>query len=77
MRNKDNSLIIYENSQCGTPLIRLGWNKQDRMYMATIILGSPKVVVLDIRRLAVPVTEFNRHSKIDYTPIARKAAIGE
>lgn len=47
------------------------------MYMATIILGSPKVVVLDIRRLVVPVTEFNTHRKIDYTPIARKAAIGE
>lgn len=34
------------------------------MYMATVILGSPKVVVLDIRCPVGPVAEPNRHSKI-------------
>uniref|UniRef100_K3YZ85 Uncharacterized protein n=1 Tax=Setaria italica TaxID=4555 RepID=K3YZ85_SETIT len=44
-----------------TPLVRLGWNKQDPRYMATIIMDSPKVVVLDIRYPTLPVVELHRH----------------
>jgi WD repeat-containing protein 68 len=43
------------------PLVRLGWNKQDPRYMATIIMDSPKVVVLDIRYPTLPVVELHRH----------------
>ena len=47
-RDKEHSTIIYEAPQ-GTPLMRLGWNKQDPRYMATVLMDSMKVVVLDIR----------------------------
>jgi DDB1- and CUL4-associated factor 7 len=76
LRDKEHSTIIYEsgsggsgsNSTAGdggaaspTPLVRLGWNKQDPRYMATIIMDSPKVVVLDIRYPTLPVVELHRH----------------
>ncbi|XP_073121068.1 uncharacterized protein [Henckelia pumila] len=49
LRDKEHSTIIYESSEPDTPLVRLGWNKKDPRYMATIIMDSSKVVVLDIR----------------------------
>ncbi|KAJ0798677.1 putative transcription factor WD40-like family [Helianthus annuus] len=55
------STIIYESSEPDTPLVRLGWNKQDPRYMATIIMDSAKVVVLDIRFPTLPVVELQRH----------------
>lgn len=61
LRDKEHSTIIYESSEPDTPLVRLGWNKQDPRYMATIIMNSPKVVVLDIRFPTLPVVELQRH----------------
>ncbi|CAA6662951.1 unnamed protein product [Spirodela intermedia] len=62
LRDKEHSTIIYESSDpADTPLVRLGWNKQDPRYMATIIMDSPKVVVLDIRYPTQPVVELHRH----------------
>lgn len=61
LRDKEHSTIIYESPQPETPLFRLGWNKQDSRYMATILMDSPKVVVLDIRRPTVPLAELQRH----------------
>ncbi|KAK9117771.1 hypothetical protein Sjap_016718 [Stephania japonica] len=62
LRDKEHSTIIYESSDpVDTPLVRLGWNKQDPRYMATIIMDSPKVVVLDIRFPTLPVVELHRH----------------
>ncbi|KQJ99664.1 hypothetical protein BRADI_3g44580v3 [Brachypodium distachyon] len=75
LRDKEHSTIIYESSSGSgsnsaasdggalspTPLVRLGWNKQDPRYMATIIMDSPKVVVLDIRYPTLPVVELHRH----------------
>ncbi|KAH0866339.1 hypothetical protein HID58_083550 [Brassica napus] len=61
LRDKEHSTIIYESSEPDTPLVRLGWNKQDPRYMATIIMDSAKVVVLDIRFPALPVVELQRH----------------
>ena len=55
--NKEPSTIIYESSEPDTPLIRLGWNKQDSKYMATIIMDSAKVVVLNIRFSTFPIVE--------------------
>lgn len=57
LRDKEHSTIIYESPQPETPLLRLGWNKQDPRYMATILMDSFKVVVLDIRFPTLPVAE--------------------
>jgi DDB1- and CUL4-associated factor 7 len=42
-RDKEHSTIIYESGDGGAPLLRLGWNKQDPRYMATILMDSSKV----------------------------------
>ncbi len=42
-RDKEHSTIIYESGDGGSPLLRLGWNKQDPRYMATILMDSSKV----------------------------------
>ncbi len=44
-RDKEHSTIIYESSEPNTPLLRLGWNKQDPRYMATILMDSSKARV--------------------------------
>lgn len=61
LRDKEHSTIIYESSQPDTPLLRLAWNKQDLRYMATILMDSNKVVILDIRSPTMPVAELERH----------------
>jgi len=61
LRDKDHSTIIYESPQPDSPLLRLGWNKQDPRFMATILMDSSKVVVLDIRYPTLPVAELQRH----------------
>mmetsp|Transcript_20620 Transcript_20620/g.62103 ORF Transcript_20620/g.62103 Transcript_20620/m.62103 type:complete len:340 (-) Transcript_20620:848-1867(-) len=63
LRDKEHSTIIYESGDGGTPLLRLGWNKQDPRYMATLLMGSSKVVVLDIRFPTLPVAELQRHQQ--------------
>ncbi|KAG0557477.1 hypothetical protein M758_11G129700 [Ceratodon purpureus] len=62
LRDKQHSTIIYESPQPDSvPLLRLGWNKQDPRYLATILMDSSKVVILDIRFPSVPVSELQRH----------------
>ncbi|OVA04682.1 WD40 repeat [Macleaya cordata] len=61
LRDKEHSTIIYESPQPDTPLLRLAWNKQDLRYMATTLMDSNKVVILDIRSPTVPVAELDRH----------------
>lgn len=62
LRDKQNSTIIYESPQPDSaPLLRLGWNKEDPRFMATILMDSSKVVILDIRYPTVPVSELQRH----------------
>nr|QYO90093.1 transparent testa glabra 1 [Sicyos edulis] len=61
LRDKEHSTIIYESPQPDTPLLRLAWYKQDLRYMATILMDSNKVVILDIRSPSVPVAELERH----------------
>jgi len=41
-RDKEHSTIIFEGPS-DTPLLRLGWNKQDPRYIATLLADSPKV----------------------------------
>lgn len=62
LRDKDHSTILYESPKPDTPLLRLGWNKQNPRYMATMEMDSSKVVVLDIRFPTLPVEELQRHS---------------
>jgi len=42
-RDKEHSTIIFEGPS-DTPLLRLGWNKQDPRYIATLLADSPKVM---------------------------------
>ncbi|KAK0603659.1 hypothetical protein LWI29_007254 [Acer saccharum] len=60
-RDKEHSTIIYESPQPDTPLLRLAWNKQDLRYMATVLMDSNKVVIMDIRSPTMPVAELERH----------------
>jgi hypothetical protein len=41
-RDKEHSTIIFEGPG-DAPLLRLGWNKQDPRYIATLLADSPKV----------------------------------
>lgn len=61
LRDKQHSTIIYECPVPNTPLLRLSWNKQDPRYMATVIMDSSTVIVLDIRYPSLPITELTRH----------------
>ncbi|KAJ9519388.1 hypothetical protein QJQ45_023042 [Haematococcus lacustris] len=62
LRDKEHSTIIYESPKPDTPLLRLGWNKQDPRYMAALMMDSPRVIILDIRYPTLPVVELSRHS---------------
>ncbi|KAL6533389.1 Rhombotin-1 [Orobanche minor] len=62
LRDKEHSTIIYESPIPDTPLLRLSWNKQDLRYMATTLMDSNKIVIMDIRCPMVPVTELERHN---------------
>eukprot|EP00884_Botryococcus_braunii_P023679 jgi/Botrbrau1/9996/Bobra.0012s0085.1 len=62
LRDKEHSTIIFEAPAPSKPLLRLGWNKQDPRYMATIIMDATQVFILDIRFPATPVAELHRHS---------------
>nr|QBG79838.1 anthocyanin-specific WD40 transcription factor [Citrus maxima] len=76
LRDKEHSTIIYESPQPDTPLLRLAWNKQDLRYMATILMDSNKVVILDIRSPTLPVAELERHracvNAIAWAPQSRR-----
>eukprot|EP00164_Ancoracysta_twista_P012639 GFYU01019901.1.p1 GENE.GFYU01019901.1~~GFYU01019901.1.p1 ORF type:complete len:328 (+),score=73.88 GFYU01019901.1:31-1014(+) len=61
LRSLEHSTIMYESPD-QTPLLRVAWNKQDPNYLATILMDSSKVVILDIRVPAFPVAELRGHS---------------
>lgn len=61
LRHKEHSTILYESPQPETQLSRLAWNKQDLRYMATFLMDSNKIVILDTRYPAVAVAELERH----------------
>jgi WD repeat-containing protein 68 len=52
-RSLEHSTIIYETSE-EKPLLRLAWNKQDPNYLATFMMDSQKVTILDIRFVHQP-----------------------
>ena len=47
-RSLEHSTIIYERDD-GTPLLRLTWNKQDPNYVATMMMDSKTIILLDVR----------------------------
>lgn len=76
LRDKEHSTILYESPQPDTPLLRLAWNKEDLRYMATTLMDSNKVVILDIRSPTGPVAELERHracvNAIAWAPRSRR-----
>jgi len=60
LRSLEHSTIIYESPDL-TPLLRLSWNKQDPNYLATVLMDSNKVVIIDIRVPSVPAAELQGH----------------
>ncbi|XP_075485268.1 protein TRANSPARENT TESTA GLABRA 1-like [Primulina tabacum] len=61
LRHKERSTILYESPKPETPLSRLAWNKQDLRYMATFLMNSNKILILDTRYPTVAAAELERH----------------
>jgi DDB1- and CUL4-associated factor 7 len=61
LRNLENSAVLYEKQDISACL-RIAWNKHDPCYLATIMLESSAIVVLDIRQNSVPVYTLNGHA---------------
>uniref|UniRef100_A0A7S3A397 Uncharacterized protein n=1 Tax=Rhodosorus marinus TaxID=101924 RepID=A0A7S3A397_9RHOD len=57
LRSLDYSTIIYESEDQGA-MMRVCWNKNNAFYLATVMMESPKCVVLDIRVPDRPVCVF-------------------
>jgi len=60
LRSLDHSTIIYETADF-TPVLRLCWNKQDPNYIATILVDSQRVIIMDVRVPSVPVVTLQNH----------------
>ncbi|CAG9315451.1 unnamed protein product [Blepharisma stoltei] len=61
LRNLESSTVLYER-QDFYPCLRLAWSKLDPNYLATIVMDSSTVVILDIRNLSGPVTQLLGHN---------------
>jgi len=60
LRSLQHSTILYESCNF-TPLLRLAWNKMDENYLATIMMDSHTVTILDVRAPAIPIAELLGH----------------
>jgi len=60
-RNLEHSTIIYE-SPGQVPFVRVAWNRDDANFLATIMMDSPKVVIVDIRYPMLPYLELTGHN---------------
>ena len=61
LRNLENSAVLYEKQDMSACL-RLAWNKNEPFYLATIMLESNTIVVLDTRHPHIPVYTLTGHS---------------
>ncbi|XP_073130632.1 protein TRANSPARENT TESTA GLABRA 1-like [Henckelia pumila] len=61
LRHKERSTILYESPRPESQLLRLAWNKQDLRYVATLLMDSNKMVILDSRHPKAAVAELERH----------------
>ena len=60
LRSLDCSTILYESKK--QALLRLRWNLNDDNYIATMMMNSPEVVILDIRVPSRPVATLPGHN---------------
>ena len=60
-RNLEHSTIIYESSD-QTPFVRVAWNREDPNFLATVMMDSNKVIIVDIRYPMLPFLELSGHS---------------
>ena len=60
LRCLEHSTILYE-SRGFVPLLRLSWNYYDVNFISTFIADSNKIVVLDVRKPAIPYAELTMH----------------
>jgi len=65
LRSLEHSTIIYESAPPpdSAPLLRLAWNKQDTNYLATFVMDSSSLVILDVRVPSIPVAELHGHDQ--------------
>eukprot|EP00802_Teleaulax_amphioxeia_P014825 Tamp_14904.p1 GENE.Tamp_14904~~Tamp_14904.p1 ORF type:complete len:340 (-),score=49.05 Tamp_14904:424-1443(-) len=65
LRSLEHSTIIYESAPPpdSAPLLRLAWNKQDTNYLATFVMDSSALVILDVRVPSIPVAELHGHDQ--------------
>lgn len=61
LRNLESSTVLYER-QDFNPCLRLSWSKLDPNYLATIVMDSSSVIILDIRQLSGPVAQLLGHN---------------
>lgn len=70
----ESSTIMYDSPDL-QPLLRIAWNKLEDRYVAAIVAGSSKVVILDLRNTARSVFELNQHTasvnSISWSPHSR------
>mmetsp|Transcript_748 Transcript_748/g.2434 ORF Transcript_748/g.2434 Transcript_748/m.2434 type:complete len:332 (-) Transcript_748:88-1083(-) len=62
LRNLEYSTVLFE-SKDNVPLVRVEWNKQDPNYLATVMMESSKMIILDIRQFQNPVFELQEYGE--------------
>ncbi|KJE92746.1 WD-repeat protein GhTTG1 [Capsaspora owczarzaki ATCC 30864] len=60
LRNLEHSTIMYETAEL-TPLLRIEWNKKNPNYLATFMMDSSEVIIIDTRFPSVPYAELTAH----------------
>ncbi|CAG9330277.1 unnamed protein product [Blepharisma stoltei] len=60
LRSLEQCTILFE-SQGYNPLLRLAWNKMDPNFIATIMMDSLSVTIIDIRSPGMPIAELHSH----------------
>lgn len=60
LRHLEQSTIMYEDPN-HLPLLRLAWNKQDPNYLATFVIDTPEVVIIDVRMPGMAVAQLRNH----------------
>lgn len=61
LRALEHSTILYETRD-SKPLLRVCWNRNDPNYLATVVVDSSDIMVLDVRVPSIPVATLNNHT---------------
>eukprot|EP00002_Diphylleia_rotans_P027870 TRINITY_DN560_c0_g5_i1.p1 TRINITY_DN560_c0_g5~~TRINITY_DN560_c0_g5_i1.p1 ORF type:complete len:335 (+),score=57.53 TRINITY_DN560_c0_g5_i1:64-1068(+) len=62
IRSLDHSTIMYETPNF-VPILRMSWNNNDPNFIASVVMDSTKIVVIDIRMPSAPVVELDGHGR--------------